>query len=150
MLIISNNNLTKLPDFSQMNKLKILYCEKNYLIKLLNLPKNLKYLYCYNNRLKKIQNLSKLNKLYHLYCSNNKLIKLQNLPINLRVLNYDSNLIKFSTLPINLDIFVFSNNKLNFIIDFPKLYDFNFLSFIYSDYYNLHKNIYIYITYQKY
>jgi len=81
-LNLSKQNLTVLPDLSLYTKLKTLYCEKNKLTSLDNLPPNLQTLVCSFNQLTSLDNLPP--NLQYLHCENNELTSIEHLPITLQ------------------------------------------------------------------
>jgi len=94
-LNLNGLNILDLRGIEWFVNLKYLWCPKNQLTTLHNLPKRLRELDCHNNRL---TTLSKLpDTLEYLYCSNNRLTSLPILPDRLEYLECDNN--RLTTLP---------------------------------------------------
>jgi len=116
---VSNKNLDYLPDLSRFKKLKELYCHRNKLTSLPDLPKNLKELCCYNNELTSLpvlpENLTKLD------CHYNKLTSLPVLPKNLEIIFCDHNdLTSLPDLPKELERLDCEYNKLTSLPVLPE------------------------------
>jgi Leucine-rich repeat (LRR) protein len=116
---ISGCNLTKLPDLSRFYNLKYLFCNKNKLTTLPELPTSLIYLCCSENQLTSLPPLN--SNLINLYCDSNQLTSLPSLPEKLKILHCDSNqLISLPSLNIDLECISCLNNQLTTLPSLPE------------------------------
>jgi Leucine-rich repeat (LRR) protein len=116
---ISSKNIDYIPDLSRFKNLEVLYCYKNKLKLLPNLPQNLTTLICHHNNLTSLSTLPQNLKI--LYCSKNQLTSLPTLPQNLKILNCCNNkLTCLSSLPQNLKILNCSENQLSLLPILPQ------------------------------
>jgi len=104
---INSLNIYNIIDFDKFKLLRILNCNNNHIIKIINLPETLIYLYCVNNKNIDLTNIP--NSIEYLYCLNeldcsyNSISNLDNLPSSITELNCSGNDIKFlANLPKNL------------------------------------------------
>jgi hypothetical protein len=112
---LSDRNITILPDLLRFYNLQRLYCSRNRLTRLSQLPNTVVILYCDSNLLtslpilnknfiildcsrNRLTRLPKMNTLYTLYCSHNNLTRLPPLTDNLYNLNCTNN--NLSSLPL--------------------------------------------------
>jgi Leucine-rich repeat (LRR) protein len=108
-----------LPELSRFNNLKHLYCNRNNLTYLPELPDSLIYLNCSHNQLTSLPELS-VN-LKDLNCCSNQLTYLSKLPDSLKNLICDSNQLTYlSKLPDSLTYLNCDYNQLTSLTELPK------------------------------
>jgi Leucine-rich repeat (LRR) protein len=120
-LDVSEKKLKYLPDISRFTGLEKLFCYKNSITELPELPKNLKELTCYGNNLTKIE-IDELHDLITLDCRYNKLTKLPNLNLHKRLLYLfcsENKLKKLPELPDSLQLLRCDHNKLHTLPSLP-------------------------------
>jgi Leucine-rich repeat (LRR) protein len=118
-LDISGKGLSKLPDISRFTNLQILYCNNNKISVLPKLNCTIKKIYCSRNQIYKIDELPK--ELFMLDCDNNKLLVLPELPVNLSILHCNDNqLISLPSLPDTIVELSCYNNRLEKLPRLPK------------------------------
>ena len=114
-LYCERNQVRKIPELPQT--LKELWCHNNQLTQLPELPPELEMLYCINNQLTSLPELP--DSMRWLYCNYNRLTELPYLPAKLLSLRcYENELDYLPALPENLkSLYCYSNN----LTSLPKL-----------------------------
>lgn len=117
-LSVSDQKISDLTGVDVFTSLEKLYCERNQVKKIPELPQSLEELWCHNNQLTELPELP--SELEMLYCINNQLTKLPELPESLNSLYCDGNeLTELPELPDSMRWLYCNYNKLTELPELP-------------------------------